>query len=939
MMVVSVPKLSAYSGLMAGEKDLRMVSTKWFKIIFPESSAESAKKIYDQADQIYEEICLSYNTTPQFPLTITITPATQVFNAYYSNYSSNHIVLYDTVPDQDLMVFDDSILGTFKHELTHAVSCNVRNKFWRNFDAIFGDVYNFGYYVTLTSFFKEGASIFQESLDGQGRLNNGFYLHPARQSLIQKSFPSYADVTGARDIYPGGSLSYWYGGIFTEYLINRFGNEKYADFWWKGINGGAITYEGLFKKVYGKNLDSVWKEFQEDFFSGIEILDCKPKNDFGSRGQIFSSLCVNGKGISYINKTTDDIFFMPVTENGIGKIKKLFNLTNVQNISLSNDGRFLVCDYVDTNYANYKKSCLVYDFRSGKKTKVQELGLSQGRIFSKNNETYFTAVGTKNNDSFLGIWKISFDKKENIKSLDFVKKFELGCDQNIFDPVDLGEGRIAFLHWEGGSYGLCISDVFSDEEITRFVFEKNLSVRNLSLVKSSKDELILDFSWATKDTFPRLGTFVLKDGSARVSFMNQDISGGIYNPVEHPALDKIFYIGNFVDETSILSMDKSFVDWESKSLSSEKISLENEESGDSKSAYIIEDFLSTTKKYHGGFSRGSLFPFASVNLYDQNAIKKSSIAFPGLTYICSDPWDGVNLLLSAGVNPGGVFFSFFQDDCFEAGLGMQLSGGTSTNLFNYSLSTNLVFDEKGFAQTSFESILSSYIKSGVLGFSVKNSMDLLYGRECGKSCENTFSFSDVLIFALSSVKKTGPGYFQKLQFIANLVGEMEYMLGENLDCRFYPAMKIGVPNLLPFDCTKNFTYNLPLTFTGTLASTRNQILTANVSAVIFDWEIQKGTKFVPIYFNRFYTNLTYSCALFDASWDVSIFNVWEKMGHLSDYIFADSLRWGFYLDGTLNTGSMANPSGMATFALELIYSPRLKDGKQFSMSGNISLNF
>ena len=49
-------QLFTYEGMMAGEKDLRIVCTEHFEIIFPERSRKSAEIIFDGAEKVYKEV-------------------------------------------------------------------------------------------------------------------------------------------------------------------------------------------------------------------------------------------------------------------------------------------------------------------------------------------------------------------------------------------------------------------------------------------------------------------------------------------------------------------------------------------------------------------------------------------------------------------------------------------------------------------------------------------------------------------------------------------------------------------------------------------------------------------------------------------------------------------------------------------------------------------
>lgn len=82
------------------------------------------------------------------------------------------------------LFFSEPLLGTFTHELTHAVSINMRNPFWKVIDSVFGDIFNPGSAIIMTTLFKEGAAVSMEVPAGKGGLTILFtFICRARQNF------------------------------------------------------------------------------------------------------------------------------------------------------------------------------------------------------------------------------------------------------------------------------------------------------------------------------------------------------------------------------------------------------------------------------------------------------------------------------------------------------------------------------------------------------------------------------------------------------------------------------------------------------------------------------------------------------------------------------------------------------------------------------------
>ena len=179
--------LFSYDGIMTGEKNLKVLQTKWFDIVFPESSEQSAIILYQNADSIYQELAEIYGFPLQFRMPVVLTSKVEQMNAYWSAVPYNHIVIYDTALIDDLAVFSENLLSTFRHELTHAYTYNLKNKFWRGV-GFFGDLINPSY-LFITSGWAEGATLTSESAGGEGRLNNEFAMQMVKQAKLENKFP------------------------------------------------------------------------------------------------------------------------------------------------------------------------------------------------------------------------------------------------------------------------------------------------------------------------------------------------------------------------------------------------------------------------------------------------------------------------------------------------------------------------------------------------------------------------------------------------------------------------------------------------------------------------------------------------------------------------------------------------------------------------------
>lgn len=355
--------LFAHSGIMSGQKDIRISKTKYFDIIYAKGSEQSAEILYQNADDVYRDLAEQLGLKHEFRLPVVISPAQDEFNAYFSCGPFNHIVIFDTVCTESIAVFTDEFLMTFRHELTHAITYNLRNDFWFGLDKVFGDVYNPAL-LTITTAWAEGATVSIESQNGEGRVNDEYALQMVKQAKIEGNFPKYSSVQGAIDVYPSTTESYMFGGAFNAWLQNKYGMEKYAEFWYRCVNFKSITYFSCFKKVYGIKIKDVWKEF----YDSIEVPEvcANPEDEKwcsgfegGKKLSLYKGLSSWKKGFVFY-----DSFSKKVNSFSDGKITCLYKQPYVENLSISKDGRFIAESFESISRMVPKNKVRIYDLKN-----------------------------------------------------------------------------------------------------------------------------------------------------------------------------------------------------------------------------------------------------------------------------------------------------------------------------------------------------------------------------------------------------------------------------------------------------------------------------------------------------------------------------------------------------------------------------------------------
>jgi len=991
-------ELSARSGMLWGEKTLRVAKTQWFDIIYPERCQESASILYEKADTVYEEVTAQYGLTPSFRMPVVITPAVEQFNAFWTAVPYNHIAIYDTAcsGSSELAVFSETLLSTFRHELTHAVTYNMKNGFWRGVGKVFGDCVTPGMFAVTTGM-AEGATLTSESAAGEGRLNDEYAKHYVKQAKIEDKFPSYHDLSGASDGRPSGA-PYFFNGAFHQWLQNEYGMEAYADFWYRIVNGKNLTVSGAFKKAFGEKLKTVWHDFEthyqvpdipddpvraglaQDFFQP-ESTSYSQLNDSGS---LYDSLTSAGGRLVWMDRLGGRVFAadagaVTVTDdnNEAPVFHHVFSQRGLSSVRLSNDGRFLAVNYISINSPTEKARIKIYDFSNKSFYLVKEKGLREGLVIQAGDSTYLLAQKYLDQHYSLVAFRLEFSLDgSRITGSTKVSEQILQAETNPYAFTALKDGRFAWIKKAGLNYSLCISSVSSVEgilieETKEFAFPQGMVVRSLSYSEQGAAENEgLYFSYAQKSTMPRLGRFDLSE--SKLYLTNNDFSGGLFEPVYWN--DRLVYIGEFLQLNRILSLKETSLQWESAPASRKKspeaaatISLEANVEPEPQPQSKLESKPYNPFPYlaHGIFIPVSYY---RSEYFGPNAAYSSNLcnSYIGAIYVTSNPWsNGSSDLITLTCGWNTLANSF--------GIDMILNKGTATSLFNTETELKTEFDAKGWKQSGVISTISSGFELGrVSTILISNTAKTHIGRQdsqlaipagdngfyssinfwepskigitAPKDDTNYFTVSDVITAQFSTIRRAGPGRFEKAGFALLAGYGRRYDAALNTASQpivntsaLTAALKICIPRILPIESNYGFTYNLPLRLNFKLLPSSSirgyayipdpklslgyAVFDASCEVTAFSMEIQKAIPGITaFYLNDFYIDLGYAAT--GTAGDASRNGF--QTAYLGDYFKAIGDGRGYFLDSlylraglefTPNIGLLANSNYKMGFYL------------------------
>lgn len=881
------------SGVLSSSKgDISVIKTKYFDIIYPEECKNSAEKIFSVCDSMYEQICLNLNTVCYQRFPVTITKSVEELNAYFSAVPYNRIVLYDTFVNSELDTYKNTLESVFYHELTHAVTLNMKNGFWKFLSNVFADSLNPAW-ISLSTFWNEGATVSFESKNQDGRLNNPFNTQILIQAKIEDKFPSWRDVTGSRDIYPGQNASYLFGAGFANYLQQTYGMKKYSDFWKQAGSSISLSFcSGVFEKVYNLKLSDCWNDYKNSIIipnsikHEIELYKYWKGNTKNSQ---ITQMDSSNYGIVWYENKGNSVYYAEKKESDycFSEVKKIISIPTVNRLSLSNDGNFLAITTIKEK-DNRKSIIYIYDLKKEKFVFKTDTGLFDGFIYSDSKSNYHLVAISYDSTFVINSFIIDFENKTYTKE----KVYKLKKNALAFNPCYYDDGKIAFIYRENLDWCIRITDgITSFDYKTSLSNEKNI-IRNLKITEKNNEKSFY-FSWAKFNSFgemlPRFGILTVHDKEGSLILQNQDFSGGVHNPVPITS-EKLMCINSFYENKNISELNLNTIKTESTKITAE-ISVEN----DKKDINFNLNTQEKICKYNPFtyYKNGILLPVSSVPLYNSDW-DIEEISLLGFSFISSNPWGDKIISLSAGYGFENKFY----------GIKGSITGGN--NSYSYTFSGDSKFNSEGFLQSSEEIVFSKVIYNEHFN-TINFGFNGMFNFE-----KDDFYTVNVASLSYSNVHRVAEGYWQfgGIYLEPFIYGECNSSKNVNLGFAFGAYVPGVFPLSFSFDLFPNSLYFAHF----------------YTKAVLFSTEIQKGIPLLSIYVDRFFISALYNGKIYyNSQQNFEIMNTYSIAKDVTIDEYSDYLGLRFEVMSGLNTGIFANPSSTLSIYGTLYFRPHCKN--------------
>jgi hypothetical protein len=315
--IVASARISSGSVMFDPGLEWKSVRTEHFWIHYHEGLEDAARRMCVIAESVHARLVRDIGWTPHFRTDVVLVDNMDMSNGFAMPFPHNRVQIYISRPELDdvLNNFNDWLELVFLHEYVHIL----------NIDTIHGlpalSRYTVGRCCFPNMFLPiwqlEGNAVYHESKNSRYGRNNSTYTDMViRGEIAAGTFKSLSEASHFPRRWPTGSVPYLYGGLFVEFLEEKYGRDSFA----RVMNENAdnivpylVHYNA--RQVYGKNFGALWREWrgelgrnyqkQIDRIKSETLTACEKISKSGHRTSL-PRFHPDGKSLYYVRLTNYD---------------------------------------------------------------------------------------------------------------------------------------------------------------------------------------------------------------------------------------------------------------------------------------------------------------------------------------------------------------------------------------------------------------------------------------------------------------------------------------------------------------------------------------------------------------------------------------------------------------------------------------------------------
>jgi hypothetical protein len=250
----------------------RVIPTDHFVIYFHQGEDAMAQRLARIAEETWQALRAPLGRRAPDRTHVILVDQTDVANGWATPVPRNTMAIYAVWPSaSDSLNSDDWLRLAFTHEYTHILHLDRSEGWARAARGLFGRIPFAFPNLFLPGWQIEGLAVYEESrVTGEGRMHAGDFRAVVGEAARAQQLLPLDRANGGLTRWPSGQAPYAYGLGFHAYLADRYGVNTLTEL--ADRTARSLPYFGslAFKRVYGKDLGTLWREYHDAAIVAVE---------------------------------------------------------------------------------------------------------------------------------------------------------------------------------------------------------------------------------------------------------------------------------------------------------------------------------------------------------------------------------------------------------------------------------------------------------------------------------------------------------------------------------------------------------------------------------------------------------------------------------------------------------------------------------------------
>ena len=240
------------------------ISTPHFRIHFHQGERDLALRLASMAEEVRASLLQGHPATGPGVTHVILSGQDDRPNGWATPVPFNTIEIRTVWPRASAEIANSSdwLRLVFTHEYSHILHLDRSAGLFAFGRRIFGRAPFVMPNLFLPVWQIEGIATWRESaFSGQGRVHDGTARRVLGAAAAVGRFEPIDRASGGLVSWPGGDAAYFYGGLFHDYLADRFGADALERLTTETARWPPFLGAFAFRRVFGASPESLWRDF------------------------------------------------------------------------------------------------------------------------------------------------------------------------------------------------------------------------------------------------------------------------------------------------------------------------------------------------------------------------------------------------------------------------------------------------------------------------------------------------------------------------------------------------------------------------------------------------------------------------------------------------------------------------------------------------------